>query len=57
MSSASETVKLRIRARRTSGGEIRQHLAGIGPQVDDVLLLDGDQVGLVGQEPEKRGTC
>ena len=34
----------------------RQHLAGVGRQVDDVVLLDGDQVGLVRQEPEERVT-
>ncbi len=32
--------------------QARQHLAGIGRQVDGVLLLDGDQVGFVRQEPE-----
>ena len=35
--------------------QARQHLAGIRPEVDDVLLLDGDQVGFVRQEPEERG--
>ena len=54
ISRASATVKLRIRARRASGARARQDVADVGRQADDVGLLDGDQVGLVRQEPEER---
>ena len=36
------------------GRKPRQDLTGVGRQVDGRLFLDGDQVGLVGQEPEER---
>ena len=36
------------------GRQSRQELADVGRQVDSRLFLDGDQVGLVGEEPEDR---